>query len=233
MALVKCPECEQQVSTGATSCPHCGMVLTREAPAGSISAGGVAFVPGAAPAGPEQILWEGGPSVALVYGKILRIVIRAVILYTIGYLILQYALPAIQTSSADLRAFIENNGSTLDWAIFGILTILLVPSVAALATAIAQLKNTHYKVTNQRILVEHGVLSRTLEEIDMRSVDDIEFRQSFVERLFKIGAVWIVSTDKVAPKMMLHGIHDPRNTRELIRATAYQDSQRQLFTRST
>lgn len=233
MALVKCPECGGQVSTGATSCPHCGIVLSREVPAAAVSAAGVTFAPGGKPVGPEQTLWEGRPSMTLVYGKILRVILHAIVLYGIAYGLIEYAIPALQTSSADVQATIGKNESTLDWAIFGVLTILLLPSVFALVSAILRLKNTHYKVTNQRILVESGVMSRTLEEIDMRSVDDIEFHQNFVERLFKIGAVWIVSTDKVAPKIMLHGITDPRNTRELIRATAYQASQGQLFTRST
>jgi hypothetical protein len=88
-------------------------------------------------------------------------------------------------------------------------------------------------VTNQRIVIESGFFSRSLEEIDMRSVDDIEFRQSFLERIFGIGEILVVSTDKVAPRLALDGIHDPRNKRELIRSTAYQVTQRQLFTRST
>jgi hypothetical protein len=67
----------------------------------------------------------------------------------------------------------------------------------------------------------------------MRMIDDIEFHQSFLERLFGIGEVFIVSTDKVAPKFCLHGIHDPLKTRELIRTNAYQVTQRQLFTRTT
>jgi len=45
--------------------------------------------------------------------------------------------------------------------------------------------------------------------------------------------VFIVSTDKVVPKMALHGIGDPLKIRELIRSNAYRVSQRQLFTRST
>src|SRR5262249_1926259 len=128
---------------------------------------------------------------------------------------------------------IDRNANAITWVIVLLVLNAMLPPVFALFNVIAQLKNTHYKVTNQRILVERGVLSKSLEEIDMRAIDDTEFRQSFLERLFAIGEVWIVSTDKVAPKVVLHGIRDPRNTRELIRATAYQASQRQLFTRST
>jgi membrane protein YdbS with pleckstrin-like domain len=238
MSLVACPECAQQVSTGAKSCPHCGMVLPAGTPSGSSPssapspAAGFAFAPITAPSA-EQTLWEGGPSMALVYGKILQIVVRAIILYTVGYLLVVYALPAIAAASADFQSLIDAKQTALDWVIFGILTIMLIPPLVALSASMARLRTTHYKVTTQRIVLEQGVLSRSLEEIDMRSVDDTEFRQSFLERIFKIGEVWIVSTDKVAPKIVLHGIHDPRGTRELIRSTAYEASQRQLFTRST
>jgi uncharacterized membrane protein YdbT with pleckstrin-like domain len=170
---------------------------------------------------------------ALVYGKALRIILRLIALTVVAYLIVEVALPALAQTSTDVRSLIDTNASTIAWATVLLVIIAMLPAVFALFSTIARLKNTHYKVTNQRILVERGVLSKSLEEIDMRVVDDTEFRQSFLERLFGIGEVRIVSTDKVAPKIVLDGIHDPRNTRELIRATAYQASQRQLFTRST
>jgi membrane protein YdbS with pleckstrin-like domain len=230
MALVSCPECKQQVSTEAVSCPHCGKQLSgTAAPQG---AGSPLFVPGA-PVGPEQVLWEGGPSIALVYGKIVRLIFRLIIVIIVGYLAFAMGLPALASVSSDLNSFIEQNGALINLGIVLVLVVAVIPSVVALLRASARIKNTRYRVTNQRIVIESGVFSRALEEIDMRSVDDIEFQQTFLERLFGIGEVFIVSTDKVAPKLALHGIHDPRNTRELIRSTAYQVSQRQLFTRST
>lgn len=237
MALVSCPECGKQVSTAAVSCPHCGMVLTSGAPPSPspapATAAGVVFAPGAAPSAPEQALWEGRPSLALVFGKILRLIIGAIVAVAFGYLIIQFGLPALESMSVDIRAMIEPKATIISWVLVALLFIAMLPSAAALFNTIAQIKNTHYKVTTQRILVERGVLSKSLQEIDMRSVDDTEFRQSFLERIFGIGEVSIVSTDKVTPRVVLHGIRDPRATRELIRATAYQVSQRQLFTRST
>jgi Bacterial PH domain/zinc-ribbon domain len=232
MALVKCPECGKQVSTAAVSCPHCGNVLSVAAPISSGGSGGIVFPTTAAQVA-EQTLWEGGPSIALVYGKVLRLIVRAVVLLVIGYFVLNVGLPAAASISAEAQTLIEENAGTIRWITIGLLAIGLVPALVALPLAVARLKSTHYKVTNQRILVEEGMASKSLIEIDMRSVDDTEFHQTFFERIFGIGEVWVVSTDKVAPKAVLHGIHDPRQTRELIRANAYQASQRQLFTRST
>jgi membrane protein YdbS with pleckstrin-like domain len=230
MALVACPECNQQVSTDAQSCPHCGKPLTRIAAAPA--SGPVVFAPGGAP-GPEQTLWEGRPSIALVFGKLLGVIIRFVILLIIGYFAISMGLPALASLSSGAQSFVEQNSGSLQLGIIVVLFIVALPSMIALGSAFVRVKNTHYKVTNQRVLIESGVLSRSLEEIDMRSIDDIEYQQPFLERIFGIGKVYIVSTDKVAPRLALLGIHDPRQTRELIRGAAYQVSQRQLFTRST
>ena len=230
MALTKCPECGQQVSTEAVSCPHCGKQLL---PGIGANPAGPLFVAPSSTAGPEQTLWEGRPSVAVLYGNILRLFIRLVVIIVIGYLVMTMGLPAISSISAANRSFVEQNTTNIDLGIALVGIIVLLPSIFGLLGAAARRRNTSYKVTNQRIVIESGVLSRSLEEIDFRSVDDIEFRQAFLERLFGIGQVFVVSTDKVAPKLMLHGIPDPRKTRELIRAAAYQVSQRQLFTRST
>jgi len=232
MALVACPECNQQVSTEAASCPHCGKHLSPNAP--TPGAGPAFFVPGGGPApGPEQTLWEGRPSVALVYGKLLRLIIRLFIVVVVGYLAMTRGIEALESLSSQAQSAVEQNSTVIELGIVVVLALLVLPALLGLLQALARIKNTHYKVTNQRILIQSGVLSRALEEIDMRMIDDIEFRQTFLERLFGIGEVFIVSTDKVAPKLALHGIHDPMKTRELIRANAYQVSQRQLFTRST
>jgi uncharacterized membrane protein YdbT with pleckstrin-like domain len=231
MALTKCPECGQQVSTEAVSCPHCGKQLLTGIGANP-GASHLFVAPSTAP-GPEQTLWEGRPSAALLYGKILRLFLRLVIVVVIGYLAVTMGLPAVASVSASTRSFIEQNTTTIELSIVVAGIVVLLPSIFALLGAAARIRNTSYKVTNQRIMIESGVLSRALEEIDFRSVDDIEFRQAFLERLFGIGEVFVVSTDKVAPKLMLHGIPDPRKIRELIRSAAYQVSQRQIFTRST
>ena len=230
MALTVCPECNQQVSTEAVTCPHCGKRLLANAP--TPGGGPGIFVPGAAP-GPEQTVWEGQPSVALVYGKLVWLIIRFLIAVVAGYLAITSGLPALASISPETRTFVDQNGNILELGIVLVLAFFVFPTLLGLLQALARIRNTHYKVTNQRIVIESGVFSRSLEEIDMRMIDDIEFQQTFVERLFGIGEVFIVSTDKVAPKFRLHGIHDPLKTRELIRTHAYQVSQRQLFTRTT
>jgi uncharacterized membrane protein YdbT with pleckstrin-like domain len=111
--------------------------------------------------------------------------------------------------------------------------LLLLIQLVGFLFAMLRLQSTLYAVSNQRVLIEQGILSKSLSEIDLRSIDDTQFFQSVTERLLGIGNVTLVSSDKALPVSVLRGIHNPRNVRETIRAAAYQVSQRQLFTRAT
>jgi len=88
-----------------------------------------------------------------------------------------------------------------------------------------------YTITSQRIIIESGVLSKAVREIDLRTIDDTQFFQSAMHRLLGIGDVMLVSADRTLPTFVLRDASDPRALRELIRSHAYRVSQRQLFTR--
>ena len=173
----------------------------------------------------EERLWRGTPSWALLFGKILRAALAAVVLPLIlylGYDWLSAYSPAIQ----EKHDMIFRVG----WLITLAVVIVLGAEVLI---ALARIKSTLYTVTNQRVIIETGIVSKSVEDIDLRTVDDTNFQQRFLERLLGIGNVTIVSSDKVAPTYVLRGIADPRGIREMIRTHVYQVSQRQLFTRAT
>lgn len=111
--------------------------------------------------------------------------------------------------------------------------LVLLYQIVTFLFALLRLQSTLYTVTNQRIMFEQGILSKSLSEIDLRSLDDTQFFQSFTDRILGIGNVTLVSSDKALPVSVLRGVHDPRNLREIIRSRAYQVSQRQVFTRAT
>jgi uncharacterized membrane protein YdbT with pleckstrin-like domain len=96
-----------------------------------------------------------------------------------------------------------------------------------------QLKTTRYRLTNQRLTIESGLFSRRVDDVDLRSVQDVGLAQSVLERLLGVGRLEIISSDPTRPRLVLFGIGDPLAVRERLRAGAYQASQRQVFTRST
>ena len=97
----------------------------------------------------------------------------------------------------------------------------------------AVLRSTRYTITNQRLLIESGLFSKRVDEIDMRLIDDSHFHQGFIHRMLGIGNVTVMSSDKNTPVFTLRGVRDPRSVREVIRAHAFAASQRQVFTRPT
>jgi len=162
----------------------------------------------------EEQLWRGTPSWLLVLGKIIRAVIVAIV------------LPLIYYFGRDFLAQYAN----IVWIIIG---IIILWQLVEVGIALTRLHTTVYTITNQRVMIEKGIASKTVEDIDLRYIDDTQFSQSLIQRMLGIGNVMIISSDKMVPAYVLRGIKDPRNVRELIRTHAYQVSQRQLFTRAT
>jgi uncharacterized membrane protein YdbT with pleckstrin-like domain len=224
VVLITCPECQKQVSSLATTCPNCGVAISRAAPS-PLSA------PPSGPSGPEQTVWTGTPSAALLVGHMIPAILGFVILPVLAYL--AYSSLMNSQHSPGLRSFVGANRAVIGYALVLVVALAFLPSLFRLAATIARVKSIRYTLSNQRLIIEKGFFSKTLEEIDMRYVDETQFSQGFLEGLLGIGEIRVVSSDKLAPNFVLLGIKDPRSVRELIRAHSYQASQKQFFTRST
>lgn len=205
MPVIACPDCGRDVSTLAPVCPHCG----RPSPAGTQP-----IAPLAALGTPEQTLWRGTPSPVILVGRIVEIVIIVI------------AVPLL------FRWMSATNPGlmTIGWLVTG---ILVAVEVIRFFAALIHLRSTLYTITNQRVMIERGLLSKSLSEIDLRYIDDTQFYQGVVDRILGIGSVTIISSDKETPTYVLQGVKDPRTLREMIRTNSYQVSQRQIFTRAT
>jgi uncharacterized membrane protein YdbT with pleckstrin-like domain len=209
MPVITCPDCGRDVSTLAAACPHCGRPMSPST-----------FAVPAGPPAAEETLWRGTPSWRVLIGKVVAMVLTAIVIpFAAGFI-------ASHTADLDMSGRITKIGWWLT-------ALLLLIQLVGFLVAMLRLQSTLYTVSNQRILIEQGILSKGLSEIDLRSIDDTQFFQSFTDRLLGIGNVTLVSSDKALPRTALRGIHNPRAVRETIRAAAYQVSQRQLFTRAT
>ena len=209
MPVIACPDCGKDVSTLAPACPHCG----RPSPAGT------APMPASAPQA-EQTLWRGTPSAIKLLGRIAEIVLILIVVPLVFRWFSNRSLD-VQTAANILR---------FGWLVTAGLVFI---EVIRFFYSLLMLRSTLYTITNQRVMIERGLLSKSLSEIDLRYVDDTQFYQGLVDRILGIGNVTIISTDKTTPVYVLQGVRDPRGLRELIRTNSYQVSQRQIFTRAT
>lgn len=212
MPVITCPDCGREVSTTAAACPHCG----RPSSPTSYAAPAATTVPPAA----EETLWRGSPSARVLVGRIIAIILTAILIPVAAGFI------ASQTNDLEMSGRITKIG----WLITAIAVFW---QIVMFLIVLARLQSTTYTITNQRVMIERGMLSKSLSEIDLRYIDDTQFFQSFSGRLLGIGNVTLISSDKAFPTTVLQGIAKPRDIREMIRARAYQVSQRQLFTRAT
>jgi uncharacterized membrane protein YdbT with pleckstrin-like domain len=212
MPVISCPDCGKDVSTLAPVCPHCG----RPSPAGTVP-----ITSATAPKPTvEETLWRGNPSAMKLIGRIVGIVLILIVVP----LIFHYA--AAQTPDLERSANIVKIG----WWITALLALV---EIVRFFVALAHLRSTLYTITNQRVMIERGLITKNLSEIDLRYIDDTQFSQGIIDRMLGVGNVTIISSDKSTPVYVLAGVRDPRNLREMIRSNSYQVSQRQIFTRAT
>jgi len=217
------------MSTQAPSCPQCGYA-PQAAPQRFAAVGAAASADGRRA---EAVVWEGGPSLKLLMVQVLRTLIVGAAAIVAAILVHPVAVSFFEDLSAGRGGHGPRDGSPATLILMALVGTYLVIRTVVLSVSVMRLRNTRYRLTNQRLVVEQGILSRTLAEIDLRTVDDSGFSQSPLERLQGIGTVWIVASDRTTPRLVLRGIPDPRALRELIRENAYRMSQGQVFTRTT
>jgi uncharacterized membrane protein YdbT with pleckstrin-like domain len=222
MALLPCPDCGRQVSTEATSCPQCNRPIAARYPTAA----------DAAPAA-ETVVWESVPSLRAMLADITSTLLGAVVLAVVASWLFDPALSLFASIGREQARLVAANRPDIKLAVTLLVVLVVALRAAKLAWRIAVLRSHHYRVSNQRIVIETGVLSKRIDEVDMRAVEDIEFRQRFLQRLLGIGEIAIVAADRELGRFRLLGVERPREVRELIRASAFQATRGQLFTRST
>ena len=233
MAIIPCPECKQSVSDRAATCPHCGFAIASGAPAAAVAPAAAAPMAwSSSPSGAEEVTWEGSASPRLLAREV-PAAFWALVAPPLVFWLLPQVLQFLGGLRRDVRVAIAEQRSTIQLVVIGAVVLFSLSRLARLALAYARLRSMSYRLTNQRLTVESGLFSKRVDDVDLRTIEDVALEQSALERLLGVGRLVIVSADRSRPRMVLHGIRDPRDVRERLRASAYQLSQRQIFTRAT
>ncbi|MBQ3192016.1 MAG: PH domain-containing protein [Oscillospiraceae bacterium] len=75
---------------------------------------------------------------------------------------------------------------------------------------------TRYSLSEDRLFTSVGFLNIKDDEILLYRVRDIDTSRSLWQRLFGVGTVTVVSSDKTMPNLVLKNIKDPVFVKELI-----------------
>ena len=90
---------------------------------------------------------------------------------------------------------------------------------------------TRYRLSDDRLFCEKGFLNIKQDEVLLYRVRDLQLNMSLGQRIFGVGTICVVSSDKSVPHMDLVNVKDPRNVKELIhRSVEEPKDQRRMRT---
>ena len=75
---------------------------------------------------------------------------------------------------------------------------------------------TRYRLGEDRLFCEKGFLNIKQDEVLLYRVRDLQLTLKLTQRIFGVGTICVVSSDKSGPHMDLVNVKDPRNVKELI-----------------
>lgn len=217
--MTTCPQCGVEVMDGAAFCHKCGANIPTEQDASppAAAASPAETRPDAPAAGrsprdamqaarpahlgedKEVDLWQGDFSAKAMMGTWILAGIVTVAAVVLGIVL-----------AFDTFAWLVTAGVILAvWVIIFLVLLYRQYSV-------------HYRLTNQRLIHEKGLLSRVTDRIETIDMDDITYTQGVIERMMNVGTITITSSDRTHPEMVLPGIENVRDV-----ATLMDDARRQ------
>ncbi|ESK57520.1 PH domain-containing protein [Acinetobacter tjernbergiae] len=89
----------------------------------------------------------------------------------------------------------------------GILFFLIIPLLLILWRWL-QTKCTKYELTSERLIMSHGVLNKTTDQLELYRVRDYRHEQPFFLRIFGLSNIVLISNDKTDKILNLIAIRD-------------------------
>ena len=87
----------------------------------------------------------------------------------------------------------------------GMLLAVLTLGISVLV-AWFQTRGVHYKITSQRVVIELGVFSKRMEQLDLYRVVDYVVERPFGQRIMGTGNIILEAMDKTTPEIRIVGI---------------------------
>lgn len=130
----------------------------------------------------EQVIFEGHPSWRAILGFYLKGLVVAVILGVIAKLV-----------DGNATAFV---------------VIVVVMALTVLIGFIKRVATT-YTITNRRLNIKRGIVSREIQETRLERVQNVNYRQSVYQRLMQIGDVDFDTAATDDYNFVFAGVADP------------------------
>jgi uncharacterized membrane protein YdbT with pleckstrin-like domain len=67
-------------------------------------------------------------------------------------------------------------------------------------------RQVHYKVTTQRVLLENGIFSKRMEQLDLYRITDYVVDRPMMQRMVGTGNITLETVDKTTREVVLRGL---------------------------
>jgi len=74
-----------------------------------------------------------------------------------------------------------------------------------------------YTVTSERVISRHGIISRKVNEIEIKNIQDVNLQQGILQRLVRTGTVGFSSAGRSGVEVMFEGVANPGQLKDLVR----------------
>jgi membrane protein YdbS with pleckstrin-like domain len=189
-----CPSCSTAIPDGSAFCPKCGAKLAgAAAPAATpVDKFRAAQATNAASTEPEQQLWHGGFSPKAMYGTWM-----VAVFITAAAVVVSVLLP-----------------QPLTWiAAAAVAGVFWFWSLAHYAYARL---SVNYSLTTQRLVHKTGIMRQVTNRIEVIDIDDVQYTQGIIERMFGVGTIKLLSSDVSDKSLTMHGIDNVQQVAGLI-----------------
>lgn len=87
-----------------------------------------------------------------------------------------------------------------------------------------------YTITDERVRITEGLLGKRRENIELVRVQDMDYSQTFSERLLNLGDITIRSHDSSHPQIVLKNVKEPEQVYEILRRAVLHARKKHGFT---
>lgn len=135
----------------------------------------------------EELIWEGSQSQILNMGTFAAMGIVIAIITVISLLV------------------------------FPLLLVLIAIPLFYMLWKWIKIRSSRYRITTQRVLFTQGIFSKKTDALELYRVRDVDMYEPFWQRMFKLGNLELITSDKTTPKFLLHAVPKPKELLDKIR----------------
>ena len=100
---------------------------------------------------------------------------------------------------------------------FAGVALLAAAGLFSIVRALIRVMSMRYRIDDLRVEVEHGLMMKKIDNLELWRVKDIRFRQGLLQRMLNTGEIEIDSSDVSDRVLVIRGIRDARGVYDKLR----------------